>query len=347
MRNTELTRQLLLPALIAYALVFVALSIDIIVRIWDWRWKFESPLDVVALIFFEGIRSTVTLAGIGATVLCAHRARRHPALLSLALATIFATIAYTKVIAFRGFPGALQERLATALLAADVPGWALRVVFGQPAWAAWLALGAVLLFTHRYPRLLQADEVRASGARDRAGAMRSVALAGTDVGALGRALTGQVLERGWLRPQRVWPLAGTVTVAYTVLALSLGGSSLLALHATAALVAAAGITLVVTLARTAWVLEPTRRQVPMWLRRGLLAALVLVACSAVATALGFTVAAVALLSLAPAAVVTGVIAAALSAPAAEADAASVAEGDNRAAPGSAGVMAISDPVGDE
>src|SRR5687768_5487750 len=98
-------RRVWLALLALYTLLLVALSIDILFRIWDWRGRFESPLDVAALFYFEGVRTLTTVAGLALALWAVRRTAARAGLCELPFALLLATIAYTKLAAFRGFPG--------------------------------------------------------------------------------------------------------------------------------------------------------------------------------------------------------------------------------------------------
>jgi hypothetical protein len=297
-------RRVWLALLALYALLFVALSVDIMVRIWEWRGRFESPLDVAALFYFEGVRTFTTVAGVAIAVWAAQRTTARAGLRELPFALLLATIAYTKVAAFRGFPGAQQERLAGMLQEARIPPVVLDVVFAQPAWTAWGALAACVLLVAQYPRRLESTDIAASGEADRRGAMRDVALAGTDVGALSRRAAARLVSVRWLRPSVLYPLSLAVGIGHALAARSVGFVA----HVLALLVAAAVVAMLVSMFRAAFAVAADQERVVLeWLRRGVLAGGALFVVSGVAAiALRGSVIAVAALSLAPAAVLVGV-----------------------------------------
>ena len=297
-------RRLWLALLALYALLFVALSVDIMARIWEWRGRFESPLDVAALFYFEGVRTFTTVAGLAIAVWAAQRTSHRAGLRELPFAVLLATIAYTKLAAFRGFPGAQQERLAGVLQEARVPAVVLDVIFAQPAWTAWGALAACVLLVALYPRRLEASDITASGEADRRGAMRDVAVAGTDVGALSRRGAARLVSATWLRPSVLYPSSLAVGIGHALAARALG----LVAHVVALLAGAAIVAMLVSMFRAAFVVAGDHeRGVLEWLRRGMLAGGALFVVSGVAAiALRGSVIAVAALSLAPAAVLVGV-----------------------------------------
>jgi hypothetical protein len=309
-------RTLLFAALLGYGLIFVALSIDVLARVWTSRFQFETPVDVAVLLYFEGTRALITVAGLVVATIAYLRARQHPALGWLGLGLAFATIAYTKAAGFDAFPGAAQHDIATALTAARVPRWLLLVVFGQPEWALWLALAALLAFARLYPRPLAPHQVTRRSARPRTGTMRSVALAGTDVGGIARHGTATLLERGWFDGRRLWSTALAVAVLHTG-ALLLGtarSDSVVKLAAVVVFAVVAGM--FVTLLRAGGLAAaPAERGAVAWLWRAGVAGLALLALSAVTGALlpGAAVS-VAAFTLAPAAVLVACLLAVLATP---------------------------------
>lgn len=282
MRRWPAAGTLAFGALLLFALFFVFLSIDIMLRIWSWRARFEQTLDVAFLLYMESMRIVVTLAGAAIAVIAARRSSRDSG--ALALGVVFLTIAYTKLIAFDGFPGERQEQLALWLRARGVSRDVLGAIFGHPEWALWLALAGLLLFAVRYPRPIVADDIGRSGAHDRAGALRSVAVAGADIGALARAATTHALQRGWLTGGIVWSVALVAAGAHTVLSLNTGGAA--AVHGVALLLALLPLAMLVALLR-ADVMRSSDAERPalLWLQRGALAGLALFAAAAILTQL--------------------------------------------------------------
>ena len=184
--------------LLLYAAVFVVLSIDVMVRIWSWRERIGRS-NLLTLFFFEVSRSAVTV-GIIALVLYMLVRRNTPPWRPLALALGFAAVWHTKAFGFSAFPGALQESLALQLRARHTPTAVLVFVFGSPAWALWGAASCMLYFSAAFPRRLSVGDVEMSAGADRAGLLRSNALAGADIGDLFRRLSGLLLERDSIRP---------------------------------------------------------------------------------------------------------------------------------------------------
>lgn len=295
------SRAALVPAL-AYAAMFVVLSVDAAVRVWDWRAKFEAVTDVAVLLHLEATRTLVTLAGIALAIAAMRRASRMPALASLALSIAFATIFYTKVIAFRGFAGSLQGAAAVWVREHDVPQWALSVVFGSPEWAAWPALGGLLLFAALYPRPLAPVDVESSGSADRAGALRGVPLAGSDIGRSVRNAAARLLRGNALRPSHVWLAAAAAGALHTVLLLAVPAFRT-AIHAVFIVAAAIVAAICVALLRAGHhVSDEEERRLPAWLKRGGLLAAALFSLAALsALLLPGSALIVVLMSLAPAA----------------------------------------------
>jgi hypothetical protein len=333
--STMRRRSPLLAALITYGLLFVVLSIDIIVRVWNWRFRFESPLDVLALFYFEGTRTLITLAGLGVATLALARARRQPVLLWFGLGVAFATIAYTKAAGFDAFPGAMQHHIASALRSADVPQWLLLVLFAHPEWAMWLAVPPLLAYASRYPRQLDPGDVTREEKGARAGAMRSVALVGSDVGGMARSAAAKLLRRGWLEGPRLW-LLGAVPAALHTAALLSGTTRTDAItNAVSMVVFALAVALFVTLLRANRLRSDLDEAVPFrWLWRGGVTALALFALSAIAgTLLPGNIVSVAAFTMAPAALAAACLIAVVSTPPLESGVpASVNPGGPRPAP---------------
>jgi hypothetical protein len=306
-----------LAALMLYALVFVASSLDVMDRLWEVRAWFASPSELGALLYFEGVRTAITLGGLAVAGLAVGGARRQPAAWWLAFAAGFATIAYTKALAFPGYPGYRTQAVMDAARQSAAPDWLLAVLLAHPEWAAWLALGGALLFAASFPHTLTAAELGHRAPAGRAGTLRSVAVAGADVGETARRAAAAMTRNGWLRPARVWPAATLVAAAHTAAAVS-GIAPPPVLTAAALLLAAAACALGITLFRAGAARARGQALRTMrWLRRGALAALALFGASAIAgVALPGSAVSVGLLSLAPAALVAGGLLALLAAPAA-------------------------------
>jgi hypothetical protein len=314
MRYWSASRSAALATLLLFALVFVALSIDLMARVWHERAGFETPFDAVFLLYMEALRSLVTLLGVAIALLVATRAGTRAAFGGLAFGVGFATLAYTKLIGFAGAAGIVQERIAVWLRLNGVPPHLPLVVFAIPEWAYWPALAAFILFAARYPRPLTADDILHSGAADRTGAMRSVTLAGADIGGLARHWSASAVRRGWLRGRMVWPAALVVAATHTATLLVWPWPLVVNLLALA--VALGPIAVLIALVRASYDVADERERAPLrWLRNGVFAALFLFVTAAVATPLlpGLPVGEVAL-SLAPALLAACWLVAALRAP---------------------------------
>lgn len=282
--DRSVIRQIALAALLLFVLTFAALSVDVMARVWSWRARFTSPFDVAFLFYLEGVRSIVILAGIAIAASAGRRAALTTSAAALAFGVGFATLAYAKLTAFARFPGDVQERTAVWLGERGLTPDILSIFFAQPEWAAWLALAAFLMFAANYPRPLTPDDIALSGVHDRRGAMRSVALAGIDIGALARAATAFALSRGWLRGRVVWTAAAIIGIAHTALLRALPADiavNLLLLGSACVPVAV----LLALLRAGASVAADTRRAPLLWLRRGALYGLALFAGGALITQL--------------------------------------------------------------
>lgn len=191
-----------------YALIFVALALDVAIRIMALRSGFDRVSDAFQLAGGEIVRAVVGFVIIVIGVRLAQD-RLRPAARRFAFFLLFLDVWYLK--SFSGnFPGFAQERFANALLQIGVPSRLLQLVFGEPIWALWLALAALILFSLEFPGPVSSAAIRAGGREDRRGAMRSVALAGADVGATFRRAVSGMIETNLLRPRVVWPTAAVV-----------------------------------------------------------------------------------------------------------------------------------------
>lgn len=197
--------------LVSYAALFIVLSVDILVRVWDWRARAKA-IDVLAIFFFEISRSVVTLIAIALVIYMIVR-RDAPRWRPLMLAIAFAAIWHTKAFGFAAFPGELQEAVAIWLRARRVPQVLLTLAFASPAWALWGALAALVRFSVVYPQPLTARQVISAGGADREGMMRGSAVAGADVGDVMRRLSAWLLRRGALAPRALIAL----TIAWSAL----------------------------------------------------------------------------------------------------------------------------------
>jgi hypothetical protein len=208
-----LARELLL----AWLGFFAFLSADMLVRIVGIRGQFDAAFDAVGLVAIEGCRTITLLGAVWLAGSASRQAKRVPASGLLSLFVIFAGVWYAKEFAFTGFPGHVQEYLANRLIGAGIPIGVLAFVFGSPEWSAWIALGALLRLSVTWPRPLDSQRITESGARDRKGMMRSVALAGADIGAAFRSLAAQLVAKRLLGGRSLWPLVMIAGVMHSVL----------------------------------------------------------------------------------------------------------------------------------
>jgi hypothetical protein len=229
--------------LITYLLFFAFLSMDVIVRLWMTRGQFDRITDVAVLMMLEFARTAAILSITWQCVRLSKVAIR-PATRSLTLGLLALGIWFAKAFAFASYPGFAQEWLAARLIEWHTPIWLLRVVFGEPEWAAWLALGAFLRTSVTWPRRLRSSSIAGSGTNDRTGMMRSVAFAGADVGEGFRRLAAKLVAVRAFRPSITWPVviaAGAISVPAMPMSVKLGCAALFGL----------GVALVITNARAA------------------------------------------------------------------------------------------------
>lgn len=267
--------------LIVYALIFAGLALDVMARVWEWRFRFESPVDAAVLLYFEGIRTFVIIGALIVATVAFLRAGRHPALGWLGLGVALLAVAYGKASGFNAFPGAAQHDMAVALRGAGVPGWLMSLTFGRAEWAAWLALPLLMAFAMNYPRPLSPDDVTYRPDTARTGTLRGVALAGVDIGAVARTATAWLLRRGWLSGWRLAALGLVPAVAHTVLLLRWPPSAHGAVNGIA-LVAALLLTapLIALVRAAALAAAPAGRSLVRWLLLGTGAGLALFGLSA-------------------------------------------------------------------
>ena len=200
-------------SLIVYTAIFAALGIDIMVRVWMTRSAFPATADVAVLLLYEGMRALTIAAGVGLAGTVAVRGRRSPHGLGVMVLLLLLVVAYAKATAFGAFPGYLQERVARWLLARGASADLLMFVFSEPAWAAMLAGAAFLRLAVRYPTPTTPEAVLAAGTADRSGMLRSIALAGTDVGALARRAAALAVRKRAVGPFVVWSAAAVAVIA--------------------------------------------------------------------------------------------------------------------------------------
>lgn len=201
---------------LAFLVLFLILSIDSLVRLWSARRGMDNSFEAATVLSYQFAHAVITLIGIALSARVFRRAQP-PGAAAFAWMLAFLTLWYTKTFGFANFPGAFQSWLAEHLSAAGLARNAAILIFGAPAWAAWLALGAALRVSVCYPRQITPDDIAAPGARDRRGLMRSVALAGLDVGLAWRRLAATALRSGLLRAAVIWPTVLTAGLAASLL----------------------------------------------------------------------------------------------------------------------------------
>jgi hypothetical protein len=243
-----LARELLL----AWLGFFAFLSADVLIRIVGIRGQFETAFDAGALIAIEGCRTITLLLAVWLAGVASWQARRVPASGLLSLFVIFSAVWYAKEFAFTGYPGHVQEYLANQLTGAGIPIAVLDFVFGSPEWSAWIALGALLRLSVTWPQPLEQGRITQSGARDRKGMMRSVALAGTDIGAAFRSLAAGIVGRHLLAARVVWPAVLAAGIAHSLLPWTAAGWAM-------ALMLGIGVAVAMTNLRASFI-GATRRQ---------------------------------------------------------------------------------------
>ncbi|CAN5643996.1 hypothetical protein BH23GEM9_BH23GEM9_07040 [soil metagenome] len=275
-------RKAAFAVVLLYGLVFLALSIDVMARVVDWRTKFEAATDFIVLLYFEGMRALIVASGIAVAILAMQGGRRHPALRWLSLGVGLLTVSVAKALT-GALPGAAQEAAARALLGRGVPPSVLAVVFAHPEWTAWLALPPLLLFATAYPRPLDAADVHASGGADRRGALRSTRVAGADVGSLARSLTARLIEHGWLRGASPWLAALVLGATHTAALRTTTGAARISIMILAAAIALLAVAVLMTALRAGFFAAEAPEKRPLtWLRRGALCALSFLAFAAAA-----------------------------------------------------------------
>ncbi len=228
-------------ALLLYLAFFALLSADALVRLWIIRRSMDRALDGALVLLYQAAQVATTLLGV---LLAARLLRRaaSPDARALTLLLIFAALAHAKAFAFAAFPGPLQSWIASSLFAAGFPRCAARLIFGEPSWAVWLALGALLRVAATFPHAMRPDQILASGANDRQGMLRSVALAGVDVGAFWRRVAAFIVRAGLLRGAFVWPFAFAAGITPLLAPVPGGRAASLVLFA-------AGVSIAITLLR--------------------------------------------------------------------------------------------------
>jgi len=226
-------------ALIAWLSVFAFLSVDALIRIIEVRALLGNAGEAAGLIGIEACRALTLVLAVLVIAYWYRSASRVPATGLLAALVGFSTLWYAQASAFSGFPGHFQEYMAGRLINVGVPRWLPGLLFGAPEWPLWLALGAWLRITAMWPRPLDPTRIGRSGANDRRGMLRSVAFAGSDIGAGFRKLATAAASADLLAARVVWPV---VTVAGAVHSLNGGLVARLAFGTALATGVAIGIT---------------------------------------------------------------------------------------------------------
>lgn len=238
-RSHNTGRQVSLPAraaLLIWLGFFVFLSADVLVRIIGISGRMPTRFDAATLIAIESCRTlTLLLAAllVGATFRSGG-SRRVAGLYATVVA--FVAVWYAQTFAFEAYPGHAQEWIARRLIGAGVPLPMLDLAFGSPEWSLWIALGAMLRLSVTWPRPIDPAAIAGSGARDRRGMMRSVALAGVDIGAAFRRLTARAVSRGAFEAHNVWPAVLIAGLVHTIV-----GSPLVRVLLVVALTIGAGV----------------------------------------------------------------------------------------------------------
>lgn len=200
--------------LLAYIATFFLMSVDVIVRVWVIRAQLGSALDAGLLIFFESARALTTVLAMLLILAVVRRGGAAAGARAFALMLAFLTIWYAKAFSFASFPGFVQEQIAIRLLEEGASRRLLALIFGEPGWALWLALGAFVRLSVLFPQALAAEVIERAEPDRRAGMMRSVAFAGADVGEAFRRLSGRALRVGWLGSLPVWSVTVTAAVVH-------------------------------------------------------------------------------------------------------------------------------------
>jgi len=236
-------RFLVLP-LFLFALLYPILAFDIVNRLAASTARQDTG-NFALLVFYQ---VTCGVWGVAAVLLAgavALRSGYRRDMQALVCCILFAAAAYGMSFATGGYAGFLQERLVTILLDLGMKRAMISALLAYGTWPLWFAVGALVRFAVLFPEPLSPDLVRASGAHDRAGAMRSVPGAGLDVGEAFRALVARGLEHDWFAPR-------TIIVASSAGALL---SVLVKGSRTAAVLwvpLAIGVAIAVTALRAAW-----------------------------------------------------------------------------------------------
>jgi hypothetical protein len=200
--------------LLAYAVLFPLLTADTLSKLLPRLAAFETA-NALLLLYLEFGR--LLTSGIAIILAAVMLARKRADSRALAVALLFAVIAYEKKFGSNGFPGPVQESVANALLSRGVSPKILAWLFGPLAWAVWPSLAAMLRFSVVFPREMDESTLLASGQQDRRGFMRNNGLAGRDIGAAFRGMSLALLQRRLYEPRMLAAGALILVVAHTVL----------------------------------------------------------------------------------------------------------------------------------
>ena len=280
--------------------LFPLLTLDSIGKLLSRR-AFLDPGNFALIFYLEVSRVFTTVVALIAGLVLMARSSNESDGRALTLFLLFIGLTYEKVFGGTGFPGPMQEAFTLWLLGHGVSRGALLWLFGPVPWTIWLALAAMMRFSVVFPRPpLSADIIDASAAHDRKGMMRGSSVAGLDIGLVLRRISKRLLAMGAFRPLPVWSAAIALIVVTTVI----GRGGRIALFGIAASLVAA---LVITNLRASYnVVTPEEKARMRWLMLGCLTALSLFLVASVPVLFlddpVATVPALALLTIAPAAI---------------------------------------------
>ena len=202
----------LIAPIYAYALIFPVLAADVAVRLLG-NAEGQEKGNLILLLYYEisrGFRSGLGLVLV-ALLLIKAADRKH--VRALVLFLLFGVIAYSMSFGGGGYVGRFQEWLSSGLQSLGLSRTQLRLLFGYPSWPLWLALGGLLRFALLFPVELTSERVAAGGGADRAGLLKGVPGAGTDVGATMRRLLSRLLREEGLEPTRLWTVCSAGALA--------------------------------------------------------------------------------------------------------------------------------------
>ncbi len=300
--------RLLIVPFFLFALLLPVLSLDVIARLLA-NFGTQDRGNLILLTFYEAMRALRGLLGLGAVAFIVVTRAEQTSARALAWLLLFGVIAFGLAFGGGGYVGPFQEWLTRFLLGHGVSRSVLLIAFGNPDWAAWLALAALVRFTLLFPEPLGEEVIEESGSEDRAGLLRSVPGAGLDVGSSARRLVVAAKKRGWLNEGPLW------------IACTIGGLLSIVLRASPAkpllwIAFLVLLSVAITAVRASWVSgSPDARRRVRWLARSCLAGVLLFLASGVAGLTSGTaseIAVVVLISLAPIVVLFGFSAALLT-----------------------------------